>query len=165
MDSYSEYAEEVKDWYHQNVDPEWAALRDEIRSIMAEDDMVQQTIRLMGEDVLPDSQRLIALTASFLKAGYLQQNSFSADSFCPPMKGVTIMKLILDFYNQARKLIAEGCPLSLIRKMKELIELSHVRELSADDKAGFGSLGNRIRERLEIIGKERLAREQEEEGI
>jgi len=164
-DSYSEYAIEVKDWYHRNVDPAWATLRDETRSILAEDDMVQQTIRLMGEDVLPDSQKLIALTASLLKNGYLQQNSFGADSFCPPMKGVTIMKLILDFHNQAGRLIAEGCPLSLIRKMKELIELAHVRELSADDKAGFESLGNRIRARLERIGNERLAREHDEEGI
>ena len=165
MDSYSEYADEVKDWYHQNVDPAWAELHDEARSILAEDDVVQQTIRLMGEDVLPDSQRLIALTASLLKNGYLQQNSFSDDSFCPPSKGVTIMKLILDFHNQAKKLVADGCPLSLIRKMKELIELTHVRELSADDNAGFESLRIQIRERLEKIGSERFAHSQEEEGI
>ena len=163
MDSYSEYADEVRDWYHQNVDPSWSALRDEARAILAEDDGVQQTVRLMGEDVLPDAQRLIALTASLLKNGYLQQNSFSDDSFCPPSKGVTIMKMILDFHNQAKKLVAEGCPLTLIRRMKELVELTHVRELAADDKAGFESLAKRIRERLEKIGKERLA--QEEEGV
>ena len=162
MDSYSEYAEEVRDWYHRNVDPSWAALRDEARSILAEDDVVQQTIRLMGEDVLPDSQRLIALTASLLKNGYLQQNSFSDDSFCPPVKGLTILKPILDFHNQARKLVAAGCPLSLIRKMKELMELTHVRELPAGDAAGFESLGKRIREHLEKIGAERLAHEEEE---
>jgi len=165
MDSYSEYADEVKDWYHNNVDPTWAALRDEVRAILSEDDVVQQTIRLMGDDVLPDSQKLIALTASLLKNGYLQQNSFSDDSFCAPIKGITIMKLILDFHNQAKKLVTEGCPLSLIRKMKELVELAHVRELSADDKAGFESLRNRIRKRLEKIGSERLAHTQEEEGI
>jgi V/A-type H+-transporting ATPase subunit A len=163
MDSYSEYADEVEDWYHRNVDPSWSALRDEVRAILAEDDIVQQTIRLMGEDVLPDAQRLVALTASLLKNGYLQQNSFSADSFCPPSKGVTIMKMILDFHNQAKKLVAEGCPLTLIRRMKELVELTHVRELAADDKAGFESLEKRMREHLEKIGSERLV--QEEEGV
>jgi V/A-type H+-transporting ATPase subunit A len=162
MESYSEYAGEVAGWYHRNVDPFWAALRDEARGILAEDDVVQQTIRLMGEDVLPDSQRLIALTASLLKNGYLQQNSFSDDSFCPPVKSITILKMILDFHNQAKKLVSEGCPLSLIRKMKELIELTHVRELPADDKAGFEALAQRIRKRLEKIGAERLAREEEE---
>ncbi|GHV34056.1 V-type ATP synthase alpha chain [Synergistales bacterium] len=157
MDSYSEYASEVEDWYHEHVDPTWASLRNETRAILAEDDTVQQTIRLMGEDVLPDSQRLIALTASLLKNAYLQQNSFSDDSFCPPEKGVTIMKMILDFHNQAKKLVSEGCPLSLIRKMNELIELTHVREMSADNKSGFESLSKRISERLAKIGSERLA--------
>jgi V/A-type H+-transporting ATPase subunit A len=146
------------------VDPTWSALREEARAILAEDDAVQQTIRLMGEDVLPDGQRLIALTASLLKNAYLQQNSFSDDSFCPPQKGVTIMKMVLDFHNQAKKLVANGCPLSLIRKMKELVELNHVRELAADDKAGFESLAKRVKERLEKIGGERLARDWEEEG-
>jgi V/A-type H+-transporting ATPase subunit A len=164
LDSYSEYSDEIKDWYHQNVDPEWSALQAETRAILAEDDIVQQTIRLMGEDVLPDGQRLIALTASLLKNGYLQQNSFSDDSFCHPSKGLTILKMILNFHNQAKKLVSDGCPLSLIRKMKELVELTHVRELPADDKAGFDSLAGRLRERLEKIGQERLAREEQTEG-
>ncbi|MDR3264406.1 MAG: V-type ATP synthase subunit A, partial [Synergistaceae bacterium] len=164
MDSYSEYADEVKEWYHKNVDPEWGALRDETRAILAEDDSVQQTIRLMGEDVLPDGQRLIALTASLLKNAYLQQNSFSDDSFCPPEKGVRIMRMILDFHRQAKALVAGGCPLSLIRKMKELVELTHVREFAADDKAAFEDLGKRLKERLEVIGRERLAGEKFEES-
>jgi V/A-type H+-transporting ATPase subunit A len=162
-DSYSEYAEEVEDWYHQRVDPAWSTLRGEARAILAEDDAVQQTIRLMGEDILPDAQRLVALTASLLKNGYLQQNSFSQDSFCPPEKGIMILKMILDFHNQAKKLVADGCPLSLIRRMKELVELTHVRELAADDKAGFDSLAKRLRERLVKIGSERLALEDDEE--
>ena len=161
MDSYSEYADEVKDWYHQNVDPSWSALRDETRVILAEDDGVQQTIRLMGEDVLPDEQKLTALTASLLKNAYLQQNSFSDDSFCPPLKGVTIMKMILSFHKQAKLLVAKGCPLSLIKKMKELVELMHVRELPAENKEAFSELAKRLEERLGKIGKERLAQEGE----
>ncbi|MDR1732768.1 MAG: V-type ATP synthase subunit A [Synergistaceae bacterium] len=164
MDSYSEYADEVKEWYHSHVDPEWAALREETRAMLAEDDAVQQTIRLVGEDVLPDGQRLVALTASLLKNAYLQQNSFTDDSFCPPEKGVRIMRMILDFHKQAKQLVAEGCPLSLIRKMKELLELTHVREIAADDVAAFEDLSKRLKERLEVIGRDRLAREREEQG-
>lgn len=163
MDSYSEYADEVKDWYHQNVDPSWNALREETRAILAEDDSVQQTIRLMGEDVLPDAQRLIALTASLLKNAYLQQNSFSEDSFCPPSKGVAIMRMILDFHNQAKGLVMAGCPLSLIKKMKELVELGHVRELPADNLDAFADLSMRLKQSLEKIGKERLLQGHSEE--
>ena len=157
MDSYSEYGGEVREWYETNVDPNWGKLRDEARKLLAEDDSIQQTIRLMGEDVLPDSQRLIAFTATLLKNAYLQQNSFTDDSFCPPEKGIAIMRMILNFYAQAKRLVSGGCPLSIIRKINELDELVHVREINADDKQAFDDLAQRLTRRIETVGQERLA--------
>jgi V/A-type H+-transporting ATPase subunit A len=157
MDSYSEYGEEVRGWYETNVDANWGKLREEVRRLLADDDSIQQTIRLMGEDVLPDSQKLIAFTASLLKNAYLQQNSFTDDSFCTPEKGITIMRMILGFYAQAKRLVSEGCPLSIIRKMKELDELVHVREINAENKGAFGDLARRLEVQLETVGRERLA--------
>ena len=161
MDSYSEYADEVRGWCEKNIDASWGELREEARAVLAEDDAVQQTIRLMGEDVLPDGQKLVALTASLLKNGYLQQNSFSDDSFCPPRKGVAILRMILDFHRQAKALVAEGCPLSLIRRIEELDEVIHARELPFDDKEGFDGLAKRLEEHLALVGRERLAHEDE----
>ena len=57
------------------------------RALLAEDERIQQVIRLVGEDVLPDEQRLIAFTAFLVKNGYLQQGAFGEDSFSPPAKG------------------------------------------------------------------------------
>ncbi len=48
IDSYSEYAEEVNGWFCSNVDPRWGDLRDEVRQILAEDNKVQQVIKLVG---------------------------------------------------------------------------------------------------------------------
>jgi len=157
MDSYSEYGDEVRGWYESNVDVNWGKLREAARRLLAEDNSIQQTIRLMGEDVLPDSQRLIAFTASLLKNAYLQQNSFTDDSFCTPEKGITIMRMILNFYEQAKGLVSEGCPLSIIRKVKELDELVHVREINAENKGAFDDLAKRIKTQLETVGRERLA--------
>ena len=162
MDSYSEYADEVRGWCEKNIDASWGELREEARAVLAEDDAVQQTIRLMGEDVLPDGQKLVALTASLLKNGYLQQNSFSDDSFCPPRKGFAILRMILNFHRQAKALVAEGCPLSLIRRIKELDEVIHARELPFSDGEGFGDLEKRLEEHLALVGRERLAHEDED---
>ena len=71
IDSYSEYAEEVNGWFCSNVDPRWGDIRDQVRQILAEDNKVQQVIKLVGEDVLPDDQRLVAFTAFLIKNGYL----------------------------------------------------------------------------------------------
>ena len=54
--------------------------------------------------------------------------------------------------------------MSLIRKIKELDEVIHIRELPFDDKEGFGDLEKRLRDRLTVVGRERLAREHEEDA-
>jgi V/A-type H+-transporting ATPase subunit A len=158
-DSYSEYAEEVEPWFEAHVDASWGSLRDEARSILAEDEKIQQIIRLVGEDVLPNDQRLVDLTASLLRNGYLQQGAFGADSFCPPEKGFAILNLILRFHRAAEKLVAAGCPLSLIRNMDELVELIHAREIPPEETERLEDLGKRIDESLSRIGSERMAPE------
>jgi len=157
IDSYSEYGDEVKDWYAANVDPAWASLRERTREILAEDDKIQQIIRLVGEDVLPDDQKLTALTASLLKNGYLQQGAFGPDSYCPPEKGLAILDLFLGFHEKAAGLLKRGCPLSLLKGMKELVELTHLREIPADRKEAFADLKKRLFERMETVDRERIA--------
>jgi len=157
IDSYSEYGGEVKDWYAANVNPAWASLRERAREILAEDDKIQQIIRLVGEDVLPDDQKLTALTASLLKNGYLQQGAFGPDSFCPPEKGLAILDLLLGFHEKADRLLKRGCPLSLLKGMKELVELTHLREIPAEKKEAFADLKKRLFERMETVDRERIA--------
>lgn len=163
-DSYSEYGDEVRDWYETNVDTAWGTLRDKARALLAEDDSIQQIIKLVGEDVLPDGQRLTALTASLLKNGYLQQGAFGADSYCPPPKGIAILGMMIGFHERAKGLLARGCPLSLLRKMDELVELAHLRELSWDEPEAFEDLKRRLLKRMMEIDRERLATRVERGG-
>ena len=158
-ESYSEYAGEVEPWFEAHVDASWGRLRDEARAILAEDEKIRQIIRLVGEDVLPNDQRLVDLTASLLRNGYLQQGAFGPDSFCPPEKGFAILNLILTFHRTAEKLVTAGCPLSLIRNMGELVELIHAREIPAERTDATADLGRRIGETLSRIGSERIAPE------
>lgn len=157
IDSYSEYGDEVKEWYALHVDPAWGSLRERARAILAEDDKIQQIIRLVGEDVLPDDQKLTALTASLLKNGYLQQGAFGPDSYCPPAKGLSILDLLLGFHEKADRLLKRGCPLSLLRGMKELIELTHLREIPSEQQEVFSDLKKRLFEQMETIDRERIA--------
>ena len=145
IESYSEYSDELNDWFCANVDPRWGEVRDKTREILAEDAKVQQVIKLVGEDVLPDDQRLVAFTAFLIKNGYLQQNSFNQDSYSPPLKGFNILDLIMDFYDRALELIKKGIPISLIKEGRSVDEITHLRELDPDDTDGI----TRLRERLD----------------
>jgi len=155
IDSYSEYAEEVNGWFCSNVDPRWGDVRDEVRQILAEDNKVQQVIKLVGEDVLPDDQRLVAFTAFLIKNGYLQQNSFGSDSYSPPSKGFEILEVIMDFYKKALGLVRKGIPISLIKEDESVDSITHLRELSPDDKNGFALARKRINAHLDRVAAER----------
>lgn len=155
IDSYSEYAEEVNGWFCSNVDPRWGDIRDQVRQILAEDNKVQQVIKLVGEDVLPDDQRLVAFTAFLIKNGYLQQNSFGSDSYSPPSKGFEILEVIMDFYYKALALVRKGIPISLIKEDESVDSITHLRELAPDDKAGFALAKKRINTHLDRVAAER----------
>ncbi len=147
----------MKGWYATHVSPEWATLRDRAREVLARDDKIQQIIRLVGEDVLPDDQKLTALTASLLKNGYLQQGAFGPDSYCPPEKGLAILGLLLGFNEKAEKLLDSGCPLSLLKGLDELVELTHLREIPAEKTEIFDDLRRRLFDRMETVCRERIA--------
>ncbi|NLV82397.1 MAG: V-type ATP synthase subunit A [Synergistaceae bacterium] len=155
LDSYSEYAEELNDWFCTNINPRWGELRDAVRNILAEDNRVQQIIKLVGEDVLPDDQRLVAFTAFIIKNGYLQQNSFTQDSYSPPEKGFEILNIIMNFHTEAMKLIRRGIPISLIRDDESVAAITHLRELAQDDKESFEALRKRIAIHLNRVASER----------
>ena len=155
IDSYSEYAEEVNGWFCSNVDPRWGDIRDQVRQILAEDNKVQQVIKLVGEDVLPDDQRLVAFTAFLIKNGYLQQNAFGSDSYSPPSKGFEILEVIMDFYYKALALVRKGIPISLIKEDESVDSITHLRELAPDDKAGFALAKKRINTHLDRVAAER----------
>ncbi|QTX31718.1 V-type ATP synthase subunit A [Aminithiophilus ramosus] len=157
MNSYSEYAAEVRPWFESHIDPRWGSVQDEVRRLLSEDERVQQVIQLVGEDVLPDEQRLVALVASIIKIGFLQQGAFGPDAFCPPAKTFAIMELIVHFYRRARDLVAKDVPLRLIREAKEVEALYRLREISVADLASFEEIRLKLESRLERIGTERLA--------
>jgi len=158
LDSYSEYAQEVEGWFETRVDPRWGALRDKARGLLAEDEKIQQIIRLVGEDVLPDDQRLTAFTAFLIKNGYLQQSAFGPDSYSPPEKGFAILQLLCEFYDKALELVRKGVPISLIKEGDAVNALTHLRELDAADAAGFEAARKNLAAHLARVGTERTAR-------
>lgn len=156
IDSYSEYSDDVGEWFCRNVDAQWVTVRDEARQILAEDTKIQQVIKLVGEDVLPDDQRLYAFTAFLIKSGYLQQNSFGSDSYSPLEKGFKILRLIIEFHHKSMELVRKGIPISLIKEDESVNAITHLRELDAKDEEGFEMVRKKVYAHLNRVASERM---------
>jgi V/A-type H+-transporting ATPase subunit A len=116
-DSYSEYAEDLAD-YWDGVDPTWRDARNRTLDLLKRERKLSDIVRLIGSDALPDVQRLILITAEMLKNGFLQQNSFDpVDMFCAPARQVLLLRCILEFHRKAGEALKSGTPLPKILAM------------------------------------------------
>lgn len=145
LTSYSENIGDVKEWYSKTVSKDFFKLRNEALALLNEDDRLQQIIKLVGEDVLPDDQKLTVRAASLIKVGFLQQNSYSkVDCFASLNKQYEMLKIMLVFYEKARELISLGVAISEILKGSILNTLMRMKEEVSNDNV----------EKITAIGKE-----------
>ena len=113
--SYSEYTDDLADYYRKNVAPDFMEVRQEISNILAKESSLMEIVKLMGADVLPDDQKLLIETAKAVRVGFLQQNAYHKDdTYVPLDKQYRMMKLILCFFEQGREALEKGCTVSSI---------------------------------------------------
>ncbi|HRZ26682.1 MAG TPA: V-type ATP synthase subunit A [Spirochaetota bacterium] len=137
IDSYTEYIDEVRPWWNA-LDESWHATRSGAMNILLEDNRLQQIVKLVGPDALPVSERLVLFSAEMIKNGFLQQNSFDPkDMHCGPEKQLMLLKIIVEFYDEARKLLSSGVDLKSIVSMKAASELIRLKSEIGDGETGL----------------------------
>lgn len=152
IDSYSEYAEEVKPWW-EKVNSLWAKVRQQALDLLKREQRLAEIVRLIGPDALPDDQRLILITAEIVKDGFLQQNSFDeVDMYCVPTKQVRLLELIMEFYERSQVCIKLGAPLIKITALSIRERLSRLKSVvKNEDVASLGEFEGEMRSALEEL--------------
>ncbi len=108
-DSYSEYMDDLSEYYEENVNPEFMKCRLEITKILHEENKLMEIVKLIGSDVLPEDQKLIIEIARVVRVGFLQQNAYHKDdTYVPLEKQYLMMKAILCLYEESKKAVASG---------------------------------------------------------
>ena len=134
IDSYSEYADEVKDWWEIN-NPLWGTLRLEAINLLKNENRLQQIVRLIGPDALPDSERLVLKVADMIKNGFLQQNAYDdIDKYCSTEKQIAILELIMDYFKYALACIKAGAPLVKLSTLPVCDEIVRIKMVYRNDE-------------------------------
>ena len=154
--SYSEYLDNLQSWYEENVDVDFLECRQKIVSILEEENELLEIARVVGQDVLSDSKRLVLEVAKAIRVGFLQQNAMSdIDSQVPLIKQYKMMQTIILLYERALKLIEKRIPLSEIKKLGFFEEYVKLKMNFANDDLGkFSELNSRIKNRLKKLEDE-----------
>lgn len=115
--SYSGYVTDLSSWYEENVAADMLELRAKLLRILQEEDKLMEIVKLVGEDILPDDQRLILEISRVIKVGYLQQNAYHKnDAHVSLKKQYRMLKVIDKLYDRAHKCVKMGVPISKVKK-------------------------------------------------
>ena len=116
--SYSLYIDAIQDWWHENVDPEWRKMRDQAMALLQKEAELQEIVRIVGPDALPEREKAVLIVTRMLREDFLQQDAFDeVDTYCPPKKQVTMMRVILNFYEKTMEAVDRGVPVDEIAKL------------------------------------------------
>jgi V/A-type H+-transporting ATPase subunit A len=134
IESYTEYLDDIQEWWSER-ESEWRILRNDAMNILLEDNRLQQIVKLVGPDALPEDQRFILSCAEIIKNAFLQQNSFDPkDMYCSPEKQIKLLKAIMCFFRKGKELLSGGLELSKLLSLDAVPEMVRLKSEIGNDE-------------------------------
>jgi V/A-type H+-transporting ATPase subunit A len=154
LDSYSEYVDEISDWWQERSGGEWIELRRKIMHLLQQEGKLLQVVKLVGPDVLPDTQRIVLETCTMFKNAFLQQNSYdSIDMYCTPEKQIKMLRVILDFYELGLENIKKGANIHQLKKMEVTSDIQRMKfTIKSDEIDKIDAIRDKLSRAMERIG-------------
>ncbi|MFZ7131733.1 MAG: V-type ATP synthase subunit A [Eubacteriales bacterium] len=158
LDSYSGYIKMLENWYSENLADDTVQLRNKMLELLYKENKLQEIVMLVGEDVLPDDQRLILEIAKIIKIGFLQQNAYNKEDTFVPLKKQYRMLTIMDFlYEKCKSALALNIPISQIKNQSlfdELIKMKYT--VPNDDLSKIDAIEEKIQVYYNTLEKKYL---------
>jgi V/A-type H+-transporting ATPase subunit A len=128
LTSYSLYADDLSNWYGQNVSPEWVSLRKQALEILQRESELEEIVQLVGYDALPEPEKGILDTARSLREDYLQQSAYDeVDTYTSIRKQFLMLSIILEFGKMEADAIKNGVRSSRIGALEARKLISKIK--------------------------------------
>ncbi len=151
LTSYSLYADSLADWYNNNVSADWMKLRGRFMSILNDEAELKEIVKLVGMDALSSGDRLKMETARSIREDFLHQLAFhEVDTYTSLKKQLYMMKLILNFHDEAEEAVAKGADIETVAGLpirEKIGRFKYVAEENTDDE--FSRLSTEISAELD----------------
>ena len=134
LNSYSLYQSKIDEWMDENVDPEFSKNRIKAMNLLQDETGLLEIVRLVGRDSLSEEDQLKLEAAKSIREDFLQQNAFhDVDTFCSLQKQNKMLKLILNFYDQAKRALEQGVYLKEILDMEVRNRIARAKYIAEDN--------------------------------
>ena len=153
LESYSEYLQDMAPWFEQEVNPEWFDDRTEIMELLHKEVRLQQVVKLVGPDALPDTQRFILEVCTLFKNAFLQQNAYDKiDMFSTMQKQARMMHIIVTYWKRGQEAIKNGATLVKLRKLRAYQDIIKMKfSVPNEDLSGLDKIEARLERSMDQI--------------
>ena len=133
LTSYSLYADNMGEWYKNNIASDWVALRKEALEILQRESELQEIVQLVGYDALPEPEKGVLDTARSIREDYLQQSAYDeVDTYTSIKKQYLLLRTILDFGRKENDAIKKGATSSKIGALESRKMISRIKWTKED---------------------------------
>lgn len=144
--SYSNYVAAVEGWWGHRVGEAWKEMRRQALGLLEEDARLQNIVKLLGEEALPDDQKRILEGARLMKDDFLQQSAFDAmDAYARPEKQFLLLQVILYFVDRLSDVVKARIPIFRALELPVVAEIHRLKfTQGGEDRGPFETLLQRI---------------------
>jgi len=129
LTSYSLYVESVKDWWGK-IDPEWGELRAAALKVLQEEAELEEIVRLVGPESLPERDKLLLMVARMIREDFLMQSAYhEIDTYSMPARAHLMLKTIMKFYQLAQGISDSGVSIGEIRSSPSVYSVSRMKDI------------------------------------
>ena len=156
LNSYSLYQDKMDSYIDTNVNEEFSTMRKRAMSLLAQEQSLQEVVRLVGRDALSDDDKLKLDVTKSLREDYLQQNAFhDVDTYCSLKKQNIMLDLILYNYDRSLEALSAGVELDNLEDLPVHEKITRAKFIHEDDIDKLKDIKNEIDQ--EIGGLQREA--------
>jgi len=159
LTSYSLYVDNIRDWWKKTIGDDWKGLREEAIAMLQKEAELEEIVKLVGPDALPEPERAVLESARMMREDLLQQFSFhEVDTYCPPEKQIGMLKIILDFYRNSVDAAKRGVSVSEIKKLPVKEDIAGMKRLPTEKFAKERSkIERQIKEQFDSLMRTKKA--------
>ena len=128
LTSYSLYADDMNDWYKNNISSDWIKRRQEALEILQRESELQEIVQLIGYDALPEPEKGILDTARSIREDFLQQSAYDeVDTYSSIKKQYMMLSIILEFGKLEAEAIKKGISSSKVGSLEVRKQISMIK--------------------------------------
>ena len=155
LNSYSLYQDKMDSYIDSNVNEDFSTMRKRAMSLLAQEQGLQEVVRLVGRDALSDDDKLKLNVTKSIREDYLQQNAFhDVDTYCSLKKQNIMLDLILCNYDRSIEALANGVDLSEIEKLPVHERITRAKFVSEEELEKLADIKEQIDQEIGNLQKE-----------